>query len=609
MRKSTKGPAMSGITKQPLSVLLQRRLVLLIAGVGITILIMSIVLAVALANNAASTRTASNKPSHSTNAKTVVTGQGYWHTDGSQILDANNQPVRITGINWSGFETSTYSPHGLSSRNYKAMLDQIKSLGYNTLRLPYSNQLFNPGSIPNGIDFSINPDLQGLTGLQIMDKIIGYASQIGLHVILDQHRPSASAQSALWYTAAYPESRWISDWQMLANRYKNNPMVIGADLHNEPNTPACWGCGNPKLDWRLAAERAGNAILAVNPNWLIFVEGVNCYQPGTPCYWWGGNLQGVARYPVQLNVAHRLVYSVHDYTPDVQDQPWFHASNYPDNLPVLWDSYWGYIYKQGIAPVLVGEFGTTLQTNKDKQWLASLVNYLGTGAGGINWTYWGWGPDSVDTGGILNSDWTTVNQARQASLTPIMFPLGVKVSVVEPTTTGNKPTPTSPSAKTPTPLSHGHGALQVYYKVGNPGAVSANQVMPQLELFNTGSASINLSDVTIRYWYTLDRQQAESYWCDYAVVGCNNITSKFVSLPTQRAQANAYLEISFLNGAGILGPGNNTGQMQIRFNKNDWSNFNQADDYSYDGSLTTFAPKTKVTVYYKGILVWGSEPA
>ena len=43
-------------------------------------------------------------------------------------------------------------------------------------------------------------------------------------------------------------------------------MVIGADLHNEPHSPACWGCGDPNTDWRLAAERAGNAILSVNSN-------------------------------------------------------------------------------------------------------------------------------------------------------------------------------------------------------------------------------------------------------------------------------------------------------------------------------------------------------
>ena len=167
-----------------------------------------------------------------------------------------NQPVRIAGINWFGFETSKYVVHGLDVRSYKDMLDQIKSLHYNTIRLP-SNQLFDPNSKPNGISYSLNPDLQGLIGLQLMDKIIDYASQIGLRIILDQHRPDAKAQSPLWYTSTYPESRWISDWEMLANHYKDNPMVVGADLHDEPHIPACWGCGDSKTDWRLAAENGG----------------------------------------------------------------------------------------------------------------------------------------------------------------------------------------------------------------------------------------------------------------------------------------------------------------------------------------------------------------
>src|SRR5215510_11233276 len=72
-------------------------------------------------------------------------GDGYWHTNGNQILDSNNQPARIAGINWFGLETSNFAPHGLWTRGYKSMLDHIKSLGYNTLRLPYCNQLFDPG--------------------------------------------------------------------------------------------------------------------------------------------------------------------------------------------------------------------------------------------------------------------------------------------------------------------------------------------------------------------------------------------------------------------------------------------------------------------------------
>lgn len=364
-----------------------------------------------------------NSRTNSTNGSNSVktTSTGYWHTNGTQILDANNQPVRIAGINWFGFETSNYVVHGLWTRNYKDMLDQIKNLGYNTIRLPYSNQLFDPGSTPNSIDYNKNPDLQDLSGIQIMDKIIGYASQIGLRIILDQHRPDSGSQSALWYTSQYPESRWISDWQMLAQRYKNNPMVVGADLHNEPHSPACWGCGNPALDWQLAAQRAGNAILAVNPNWLVFVEGVDCYNGD--CYWWGGNLEGVAAHPVHLNVPNRLVYSAHDYPASVYGQSWFNASDYPNNLPAVWDKHWGYIIKQNIAPVWLGEFGTRLDTTSDQQWLTALTNYLGKGAQGISWTFWCWNPDSGDTGGILNDDWTTVNQTKQNYLTPIEFSL------------------------------------------------------------------------------------------------------------------------------------------------------------------------------------------
>src|SRR5215475_13614327 len=243
--------------------------------------------------------------------KTNATGEGYWHTDGVRILDANNQQVRIAGLNWFGMETSNFAPHGLWTRGYKSMLDQIKSLGYNTLRLPYCNQLFDSGSVPNGIDFNLNPDLQGLNGQQIMDKIIAYCGQIGLRVFLDRHRPDAAGQSELWYTAAYSETRWINDWRSLAQRYSGNPTVVGADLHNEPHGAACWGCGDMNRDWRLAAERAGNAILSVNPNWLIIVEGVEAFN--NDFYWWGGNLMGAATAPVRLNAPNRLVYSAHDY--------------------------------------------------------------------------------------------------------------------------------------------------------------------------------------------------------------------------------------------------------------------------------------------------------
>src|SRR3954451_6124988 len=162
-------------------------------------------------------------------AETAAAGAGYWHTSGRQILDAAGQPVRIAGINWFGFETSNHVVHGLWSRDYKSMIDQMKSLGYNTIRLPYSDDIFKSGTVPNSIDFSSgkNADLQGLDSLQVMDKLVAYAGQDGLKVILDRHRPDPAGQSALWYTSSVPESTWLANLKALATRYKGQDTVVG----------------------------------------------------------------------------------------------------------------------------------------------------------------------------------------------------------------------------------------------------------------------------------------------------------------------------------------------------------------------------------------------
>jgi endoglucanase len=342
------------------------------------------------------------------------------HTAGNRLVDANGNEVRLSGVNWFGFETETFAPHGLYARNWQSMLDQMVHLGFNTIRLPYSNQLFDPSSVPTGIDYRLNPDLKGLKGLALMDRIIEGAGARGLKVILDQHRPDASAQSNLWYTDKVPESRWMSDWAMLATHYRGNSTVIGADLHNEPHGLATWGDGNPQTDWRLAAERAGNAILAANPDWLIFVEGIENYHGDY--YWWGSNLEGAKQYPVRLSEPDKLVYSVHDYGPEVYPQTWFQAPNFPRNLPSVWTKHWGYLEQQGIAPVFLGEFGgRSMGQDTEGQWQRSLVDYIRVH--NVSYTYWSWNPDSGDTGGILQYDWRTVNRAKVDILSAYQWPL------------------------------------------------------------------------------------------------------------------------------------------------------------------------------------------
>jgi endoglucanase len=334
---------------------------------------------------------------------------GSLHCVGAQIVDATGHPVVLKGVSWFGFETQAFAPHGLDVRNWHDMLDQMVRAGLNTIRLPYSNQLFDPASAPSGINYDLNPDLKGLRGLALMDKIVQGAGQRGLKVILDRHRPDAYAQSELWYTDQVPESRWIRDWVMLARHYRGNSTVIGADLHNEPRGPATWGSGDRRTDWRLAAERAGNAILAVNPDWLIIVEGIENYHGDY--YWWGGNLEGAEQFPVRLIHPNELVYSTHDYGPEIYGQQWFQSRHFPYNLPSVWEKYWAYLQTKNIAPVYVGEFGgRSTGWDASGTWQRSLVAFLT--ARGISYTYWSWNPDSGDTGGLLQDDWHTVNRCK-----------------------------------------------------------------------------------------------------------------------------------------------------------------------------------------------------
>ncbi|WP_379152521.1 cellulase family glycosylhydrolase [Paenibacillus sp. sgz5001063] len=518
--------------------------------------------------------------------------EGYYQTSGSRIVDSAGNPAVFNGLNWFGFETSNYSPHGLWSRSMDDVLDQIKAKGYNLIRLPYCNQMFDAGSAVNSIDYAKNPDLVGLKPIQVMDKLIEKAGTRGIRIFLDRHRPDSGGQSALWYTAAYPETRWISDWIMLAERYANNPTVIGADLHNEPHGTASWGTGNLATDWQLASERAGNAILNANPNWLIIVEGIETnVQGNSTSYWWGGNLTGVRNHPVVLTLPNRVVYSPHDYGPGVASQPWFSAASFPDNLPKLWDDTWGYISKEQIAPILTGEFGgRSVDTlTVEGKWQNALVSYIGKN--NLYWTYWSLNPNSGDTGGLLQDDWTSWNEPKQTMLNPIMKPVTF---------------PTVPGGPGEEPLP---GDLQAtsLYRVGETGT-AVNSIRASLQLRNESSTSIPLNELSVRYWYTSDGSTPQTLEFDYAAIGKEKLITTIVPLMQPLTGADTYAEISFTASAGSLAASGTTGDIQFRIHKNDWSNYNQAGDYSFAPALTSYTANNHITVYHKGKLIYGIEP-
>ncbi len=374
-------------------------------------------------------------------------------TIGRTIVDAKGKAVLLRGVNWFGMETDTHAPHGLWKRDYKEMLAQIKSLGYNVIRLPYSVAGLRSLNI-SGIDFGIgsNQELQGKTPLEVMDLVIQEAEHQGLLILLDSHRLNDQQIPELWYGDGFTEADWIDTWTMLAIRYKNQTNVIGADLKNEPYGKASWGDNNISTDWRLAAERAGNAILGVNPNWLIVVEGVEKNVPGQklPQHWYGGNLEGVKNYPVRLSRSNKLVYSPHEYGAGVYNQPYFFDSNFPNNLIDRWQIGFNYIASQNIAPILIGEFGGRQVdlSSKEGIWQNELVKYIQKN--NLSFTYWSWNPNSSDTGGILLDDWQSVDLPKQQLLSQLLPP----VQVQPPDQPSNPPvslTPTPSISATPAP--------------------------------------------------------------------------------------------------------------------------------------------------------------
>jgi endoglucanase len=374
-------------------------------------------------------------------------------TKGSQIVDANGKNLLLRGVNWFGIETELQVPHGLWIRDYKDMLAQIKSNGYNIIRLPFSVQALRGTSI-SGVDFGNgrNSELNGKTPLQAMDVIIQEAERQGLLIMLDCHRLNNSYIPELWYGDGFTEADWIDTWKMLANRYKNQANIVAADLKNEPHGRATWGTGDLTTDWRLAAERCGNAILAVNPNWLIVVEGISGQVVGQqlPSHWWGGNLEGVKNFPVRLNIPSKLVYSPHEYGAGVFNQPWFDEPSFPQNLRRRWQLGFYYIAEENIAPILIGEFGGRQvdAISKEGVWQRALVEFIKEK--NLHFTYWCWNPNSGDTGGILLDDWVTVDAAKQQLLSTLLS--GVTAPAPTPETPTPAPETPTPAPETPTPV-------------------------------------------------------------------------------------------------------------------------------------------------------------
>jgi endoglucanase len=316
---------------------------------------------------------------------------------------------------------------GLDRQPLDAICAEIRQLGFNAVRLPWSNEMFELDPVVADAKVAANPQLKGLHALDVFDAVIAHLAQQGVLVILDNHMSNAdwccsdSDGNGLWYNNAYPEASWLADWKAMVTRYLAQPAVVAVDLRNELRQGATWG-GSAATDWHAAAQRGGNAVLGVNPQLLVIVEGIN----------YALDLHGVYSQPITLAVANRVVYSAHDYS---WDHP--NLASYSDLKTALGNA-WGYVLTQNqsyTAPVWVGEFGTShTAADVTSVWFDGINQYLVDAD--IDWCYWAVnGTQATGTGRTFGAEETygVLDQTWSASA---LAALTSKLQALQPATQG-----------------------------------------------------------------------------------------------------------------------------------------------------------------------------
>lgn len=387
------------------------------------------------------------KPANSLAAE----GDDWLHTDGSKVLDKDGKEVWMTGTNWFGFNTTERVFHGLWSANIEDITKSMAERGMNMLRVPISTQLLlewknGQAQVSSAVNTYENPELDGLTTLEVFDHWLELCDQYGIKVTLDVH--SAEADNAghiypVWWKGAITSEDFYSAWEWVTDRYKTDDTILAMDVKNEPHgkqseSPrAKWDASTDEDNFKHACETAGNRILAINPELLILCEGIEIFpKDGTNWEsgseedyhfnWWGGNLRGAADYPIDLGANQdQLVYSPHDYGPAVFQQPWFEGDWNKDTLTEdVWQPNWFYLQENDTAPLLIGEWGGRLDGADNQKWMEAIRDFIVENK--IHQTFWCLNPNSGDTGGLLKDDWKTWDEEKYAFLEPALWQEGGK---------------------------------------------------------------------------------------------------------------------------------------------------------------------------------------
>ncbi|WP_419247552.1 cellulase family glycosylhydrolase [Ruminococcus albus] len=364
---------------------------------------------------------------------------------GSRLYDKNGNEVWLTGANWFGFNCSEACPHYLWSADADDCLKEIADRGINIIRFPVSSELLvswmkgkpmpvSSFSCNTDPAYTINADFCEADGktaknsMEVFDIMMQKCKKYGIKAFIDVHSPhtdNSGHNYNLWYgKAGVTTDVWIESLVWLADKYKNDDTLLAYDLKNEPHgkgqegdEAAKWDGSKDENNWAYAATRCADAILDVNPNALILVEGVEQSMSGAQAgdywgmpdrrdnspyigAWWGGNFRGARKYPIKPeHGTSQIVYSPHDYGPSVYAQTWFNKDFTEETLlKDYWYDTWAYINAEEIGPELIGEWGGHMDGKENQKWMTLLRDYMIKHH--ISHTFWCLNTNSGDTGGL-----------------------------------------------------------------------------------------------------------------------------------------------------------------------------------------------------------------
>lgn len=341
-------------------------------------------------------------------------------TRGRHIVDSANNVIKLTSVNWYGASDILFIPSGLDIQPRDQIAALIRDIGFNSVRLPYSDEMVAKNPVVDPFLLAANWDLVEAGGgvvraLDVFTAVVDSLTAAGLMVIVNDHitqaawccgaNPCDGSWANDWFggrlfcPVSQSQEQWIANWETIMRPLAGNKLVIGADLRNEVR--GLWGTMYWGW-WAAAAESAAERLLAINPNWLMFVEGVES----------ANDLTGVRRRPVQLSVPDRVVYSAHVYCWSGWGslQPFAYRSY--DSFAATMQANWAYLVLEDIAPVWVGEVGTPNNPSQgDFNYWAHLMRYLKEVDTG--WGYWAINPrkpegNAPETYGLVEDDWQTV---------------------------------------------------------------------------------------------------------------------------------------------------------------------------------------------------------